>query len=49
MLLGIAVVLAILWFLGFLVFHVASALIHVVLAIAVVLVIWHFVSARRGA
>jgi len=37
MLFAIAVILVILWLLGFTVFHVAGALIHLVLVIAVVL------------
>ena len=43
----IAAVLVVLWLLGFLAFHVSSALIHVLLLIAVVLVVLHFVRGRR--
>jgi hypothetical protein len=43
MILILAIVLAVAWLLGFTVFHVASAAIHVLLALAVVGVIAHFV------
>lgn len=43
----IAVVLVVLWLLGFFAFHVTSAFIHVVLLIALVLVVLHFVQGRR--
>lgn len=49
MLLGLAVIFAILWVVGFLVFHIASAFIHLILVIALALALWHFVSARRRA
>ena len=47
MLLIIALVLLVLWFLGFLAFHVTSAAIHIILAIAVIMFIWHLVAGRR--
>ena len=40
------VILAIFWVGGFLVFHVASALIHLVLLLAVISLIAHFVRRR---
>jgi hypothetical protein len=43
MLLILAIVLAIAWVLGFTVFHVASAGIHILLILAVVGLIAHFV------
>lgn len=46
MLVGIAVVLFVLWALGFVVFHVASSLIHLLLVIAVVNVVVNFVRGR---
>jgi hypothetical protein len=46
MLLTIALVLVVLWVLGFIVFHVAAGAIHLLLFIAVVAVIWHFVRGR---
>ncbi len=47
MFLGIAGVLIILWLLGFLAFHVAGGLIHILLVLAVIAIIWNFVSGRR--
>jgi hypothetical protein len=46
MLLTVAIVLFVLWALGFLAFNVASGLIHVALFLAVVAIIAHFVRAR---
>ncbi|HVI97600.1 MAG TPA: lmo0937 family membrane protein [Sphingomonas sp.] len=47
MLWTIAVILLVLWLLGFFAFHVAGGLIHLLLVIAVVVVIWQLVSGRR--
>ncbi len=47
MILTIAAVLAILWLLGFS-FHVAGGLIHILIILAVIAVIWHFVAGRRA-
>jgi Family of unknown function (DUF5670) len=47
MLLILAIILLVAWLLGFLVFHVASGLIHLVVVVAVVLFILHFVRGRR--
>jgi hypothetical protein len=47
MLLAIAVILLILWLLGFLAFHVAGSLIHILLVIAIIVFIFHFVTGRR--
>jgi hypothetical protein len=53
MLIALAVILAVAWLLGFSVFHVASAAIHVLIVLAVVALIVHFVQGRglgrRGA
>ena len=43
MLLILAILLAIAWVLGFAVFHVASAAIHILVVLAIVGVIAHFV------
>ncbi len=43
----IAVVLIVLWLLGFFAFHITSGLIHIVLVVAVIMLILHFVSARN--
>jgi hypothetical protein len=48
MLLALAAILAIAWLLGFTVFHVASGAIHIVLVIALVVAIVHFVQGRRA-
>ena len=47
MLLTIAIILLILWLAGFLAFHVTSALIHLILVIAVIMFILHFVRGGR--
>jgi len=44
--LTIAAILVILWLLGFLAFHVASGLIHILLVIAEIAIIVHFVRGR---
>lgn len=43
---GIAVILIILWLLGWLVFHIAGGLIHILLIIAIIAIIVHFVRGR---
>ena len=49
MLLTIALVLFVLWALGFLAFHVTVGAIHLVLALAVIALIAHFVRGRAPA
>lgn len=46
MFLGIAVLLLILWVLGFFIFPVVGGLIHVLLIIAVIAIVWHFLKGR---
>jgi hypothetical protein len=48
MLLALAAVIAIAWLLGFTVFHVASGAIHILLIVAVVVMIVHFIQGRRA-
>ena len=48
MLLALAVILGIAWILGFGVFHVASAAIHVLVILAVVSLIAHLVRGGAG-
>lgn len=48
MLITLAIVLIILWALGFLAFHVTSGLIHLLLVIAVIVLIFQLVSGRRA-
>lgn len=47
MILSIAAILLVLWLLGFFAFHIAGGLIHILLVLAVVAVIWHFIAGRR--
>ena len=47
MLLTLAIILVILWALGFLAFHVTSSLIHLLLVIAVIVIIARLVTGRR--
>jgi hypothetical protein len=49
MLAGIAIVFLVLWVLGFLVFHVTVAFIHILLIIAAVLLVLHFVRGSGAA
>jgi hypothetical protein len=49
MILIAALVLFVLWLLGFVVFHVTSFVIHLLLVLAVIALIWHFVSGRQSA
>ena len=48
MLLTIAIILLILWALGFFAFHVAGGLIHLLLVIGIIVLIWNFVAGRRA-
>lgn len=48
MLWTIFVILLILWLLGWLAFHIAGGLIHILLIIALVLLIWNLLSGRRA-
>lgn len=48
MLLWLAIILAIAWALGFVVFHVAGGLIHLLLVIALVVFIINLISGRRA-
>ena len=47
MLWTIAVVLLILWLLGFVAFHVASGLIHILLVIALVVIVLRLLQGRK--
>lgn len=48
MLLTIAIILLILWALGFFAFHVAGGLIHLLLVIGIIVLVWNFVTGRRA-
>ncbi|MDB5674321.1 MAG: family rane protein [Sphingomonas bacterium] len=42
----IAAVLVVLWLLGFLAFHVTSGLLHILLVVAVIMIVLHFIRGR---
>lgn len=46
MLMTIAIVLLVLWLLGFFAFNVGSALIHLLIVLAVIAIVMHFVRGR---
>lgn len=46
MFLAIAVVLLVLWALGFFVFPAVGALIHILLVLAIISLLWHFIAGR---
>jgi hypothetical protein len=48
MLLTIAIILLILWALGFFAMHVGGGLIHLLLVIGIIVLIWNFVAGRRA-
>lgn len=48
MILGLALLLFVLWLLGIVAFHVSSFAIHVLLILAVVALVWHFVAGRSA-
>jgi len=47
MLITLAVVLLILWALGFIAFHVTSGLIHILLVIALIVIVVRLIQGRR--
>jgi hypothetical protein len=42
----IALVLVVLWLLGFFAFHITAAAIHLILVVAVILIVLHFIRGR---
>jgi Family of unknown function (DUF5670) len=48
MLLMIGIVLLVLWVLGFVAFHVAGGLIHLLLVFALISIVWHLITGRRA-
>ena len=48
MLYALALILAVVWLLGFTTFHVTSGLIHLVLVAAVVLVVMQLITGRKA-
>jgi Family of unknown function (DUF5670) len=49
MLWGLFVLLVVLWLLGYVAFHIAGGLIHLLLVIAVIVLIYNVVTGRRAA
>ncbi|MGA3239263.1 MAG: lmo0937 family membrane protein [Bryobacteraceae bacterium] len=49
MFLGLFVILLVMWMLGFFAFHVAGGLIHLLLIIAVISLVFHFIRGRSVA
>jgi hypothetical protein len=47
MLVTLAIILIVLWALGFLAFHVAGGLIHLLLVIAVIVIVYRLITGRR--
>jgi hypothetical protein len=47
MLWTIAVILLILWLLGFFAFHLGGGLIHILLVIAVIVIVYRLITGRR--
>ena len=47
MLATIAIILIVLWLLGFFVIHAGGALIHILLIIGIVVLVLHFIRGRR--
>jgi hypothetical protein len=49
MLMAIAIILVVLWALGFFVVHIGGGLIHILLVIALIAFIYNMLVGRRGA
>jgi hypothetical protein len=47
MLLTLAIILFVVWALGFLAFHVTVAIIHILIVLAVIALVMHFVRGRK--
>ena len=45
----LAFILVLAWLLGFSVLHVGGGLIHLLLLLAVISIVWHFIGRRRTA
>ena len=48
MLLTLAIILLVLWALGFFAFHAAGGLIHILLVVGIIVLIWNFIAGRRA-
>jgi hypothetical protein len=42
-----AIVLVVLWALGFFAFHIGGGLIHILIVIALIVIVWRLVTGRR--
>jgi hypothetical protein len=47
MLMTLAIVLLVLWALGFLAFHVGGGLIHLLLVVALIVIVYRLITGRR--
>jgi len=47
MLAALALILIVLWLLGFLAFNVTSGMIHIALVVGLILIVMHFLRTRR--
>ncbi len=47
MFLTIAAILAVLWLIGFIAIPTLGVMIHLLLLLAIIAVVWHFISGRR--
>jgi hypothetical protein len=43
----IAIILIVLWALGFFAFHIGGGLIHILIVIALIVIVWRLVTGRR--
>jgi hypothetical protein len=43
----IAIILLVLWALGFFAFHIGGGLIHILIVIALIVIVWRLVTGRR--
>ena len=44
---ALALVLLVLWALGFFAFHIGGGLIHILIVIALIVIVWRLVTGRR--
>jgi len=44
---ALAIVLLVLWALGFFAFHIGGGLIHILIVIALIVIIWRLITGRR--
>jgi hypothetical protein len=44
---ALAIILLVLWALGFFAFHIGGGLIHVLIVIALIVIVWRLITGRR--